>query len=387
MPAAVAVGHSGDAAGELGTLKLGALSKRALIDGATDAQLEAAQDDEDDPKAALIALIIGLQAGPLRAELQALKLGGLSSRAVAAGVDPALLEEAQDDGDDPKTAIIDLIVQQTALTPSVSASAAAGTLVGQRTPAPSDPQRHSAMVATATRVVMRANPLHDSVRNDPAPPEQQTPLVLYWDASLACDGSACACSNSIDSVCFCNSNQTRQRAGLGNARDCLVYVFAIGFTAATFGCGSIVSLPLLAFYEGRKRSALQRQLGQEPDPFNTYCYLLTILPCFLLVFVPKAQEARVINTAWERNGRQPLVMPIAPVDAWAQPVATLHGPRLPRSPLDQSVKLRVAVGLVMGFVGVGSLLVCASSEWSPCTSVALRSSQELLVHTCVAQRC
>merc|ERR1712195_383831 len=48
-------------------------------------------------------------ASVLRAELSALKLGGLNRRAVAANVDPNALEMAQDKGD--KAAIIELVLQ------------------------------------------------------------------------------------------------------------------------------------------------------------------------------------------------------------------------------------------------------------------------------------
>merc|ERR1740117_1519081 len=48
-------------------------------------------------------------ASVLRAELSALKLGGLNRRAVAANVDPDALEMAQDNGD--KAAIIELVLQ------------------------------------------------------------------------------------------------------------------------------------------------------------------------------------------------------------------------------------------------------------------------------------
>lgn len=51
------------------------------------------------------------QQSALREELSALKLGGLSKRAIAAGVDSDALEVAQDLGD--KSAIIELIVQTT----------------------------------------------------------------------------------------------------------------------------------------------------------------------------------------------------------------------------------------------------------------------------------
>ena len=51
----------------------------------------------------------GYAAQALRAELAALKVGGLNRRAIAAGVDADALEMAQNEGDKP--GIIELIVQ------------------------------------------------------------------------------------------------------------------------------------------------------------------------------------------------------------------------------------------------------------------------------------
>ena len=103
-------------AAELGALKMGALSRRATAAGVDEDALEAAVDDAD--KAALIALIVAKEVDPaeeLRAELRALKLGALSKRAAAAGVDADAIEAALDDAD--KAAIIELIVAQTAAIP------------------------------------------------------------------------------------------------------------------------------------------------------------------------------------------------------------------------------------------------------------------------------
>lgn len=91
-------------------MKLGALSKRAVAVGVPAEELEAAQD-EDSPKAAVMALILARDpTNQLRTELQSLKLGALSRRAIDAGVDEDDLTVAQDD-DAPKVAIIDLILK------------------------------------------------------------------------------------------------------------------------------------------------------------------------------------------------------------------------------------------------------------------------------------
>jgi hypothetical protein len=103
-------------AAELSALKMGALSRRAVEAGVDADALEAAQDEGD--RAAIIALIVAREVDPveeLRAELRTLKLGALSKRAVAAGVEGDALEAAQDDGD--KAAIIELIAARTAAIP------------------------------------------------------------------------------------------------------------------------------------------------------------------------------------------------------------------------------------------------------------------------------
>eukprot|EP01047_Picozoa_sp_COSAG01_P044025 COSAG01_NODE_3950_length_5502_cov_2.057561_1_plen_979_part_00 len=102
-------------AAELGALKIGALSKHAVAAGVDGDALEAAQDEGD--LAGIIALIVAQTvrvvdpAEDLRTELRTLKLGALSRRAVAAGVDEGALEAAQDKGGE---ALVELIVQVTA---------------------------------------------------------------------------------------------------------------------------------------------------------------------------------------------------------------------------------------------------------------------------------
>ena len=102
---------------ELSALKMGALSKRAVAAGVDGDALAAAQDEGD--TAAVVALIVAKEVDPvqeLRSELSALKLGALSKRAVAAGVDADALAAAQDEGD--TAAIIALIVAKVSPTAS-----------------------------------------------------------------------------------------------------------------------------------------------------------------------------------------------------------------------------------------------------------------------------
>ena len=99
---------------ELVGMKLGALKKRARETGVTPEQLDDA-DDEDDPKQAVVELILeaapGVDAGAaLRAELAEMKMGVLKKRAREAGVTPEQLDDA-DDADDPKEAVMELIVR------------------------------------------------------------------------------------------------------------------------------------------------------------------------------------------------------------------------------------------------------------------------------------
>jgi hypothetical protein len=93
---------------ELGALRLGALSKRARAVGVDEGAIEEAVDERD--KATLIAQIVAIESSgaaedcgaaeeQLRVELRALKLGALSKRAAVAGVDEGTIEEAVDEGD------------------------------------------------------------------------------------------------------------------------------------------------------------------------------------------------------------------------------------------------------------------------------------------------
>ena len=103
---------------ELQQLKLPELRKRAAAAGVSHDAIEEARDS-DEPKPAIIVLIKATAARNAAkqraqaAELQQLKLPELRKRAAAAGVDPDALEEARD-SDEPKQAIIGLILAKRA---------------------------------------------------------------------------------------------------------------------------------------------------------------------------------------------------------------------------------------------------------------------------------
>ena len=101
---------------QLATLKQGALAKRAREAGVDEADVEEALD-ADDPKEALVALILaaapGVPSAAMRSELQGMKLRALKARAAAAGVGREALADA-DDTDDIREEVILLILQQEA---------------------------------------------------------------------------------------------------------------------------------------------------------------------------------------------------------------------------------------------------------------------------------
>ena len=103
---------------ELQQLKLPELRKRAAAAGVSHDAIEEARDS-DEPKPAIIALIKAAAARNAAkqraqvAEMQQLTLPELRKRAAAAGVDPDALEEARD-SDEPKQAIIGLILAKRA---------------------------------------------------------------------------------------------------------------------------------------------------------------------------------------------------------------------------------------------------------------------------------
>ena len=101
---------------ELGGLRLKALLSRARADGVDADSLEDAMDN-DDPKQAVIELLVqrassdaGAGQDALRRELSGLRLKELRARAKGAGVGADDLEEATD-ANDPKAATIELLLR------------------------------------------------------------------------------------------------------------------------------------------------------------------------------------------------------------------------------------------------------------------------------------
>ena len=98
---------------ELVGLGLKVLRTRARAEGASAEQLDDAAD-ADDPKAAVIELLLALShdasdGAELRAELEALRLKELRQRARAEGFATEALDHAAD-SDDPKAAMVELLL-------------------------------------------------------------------------------------------------------------------------------------------------------------------------------------------------------------------------------------------------------------------------------------
>jgi len=96
---------------ELQAMKGSLLRKRAISSGVSEAELEET-DDADDTKAAVIKLILAREladADTARAELLAMKTSLLRKQAIAMGVSPEAIEDA-DDAADLKAALADLIL-------------------------------------------------------------------------------------------------------------------------------------------------------------------------------------------------------------------------------------------------------------------------------------
>ena len=110
---------SGDALrAQLMPLTVRDLRERALADGCRANDIENARDGED-PKSELIDLILrqaasaphGIDVNALRAQLMGMDVRALRNRAMADGISNDLIEDARD-ADDPKAALLDLIVAQ-----------------------------------------------------------------------------------------------------------------------------------------------------------------------------------------------------------------------------------------------------------------------------------
>jgi hypothetical protein len=121
---------------ELSSLRLSALERRARAEGLSEQKIiEATDDDEDHPRAALIARIVEAVARArttppagaelrLRAELGKLKLSALAARAEAAGAGVERIEGAKD-SDSPRQGLIELIVEVERASEAREAAAAA----------------------------------------------------------------------------------------------------------------------------------------------------------------------------------------------------------------------------------------------------------------------
>ena len=100
----------------LAALRLGQLRQRALQAGVSTEACDRAVDEADDPKQAIIELIMQAQDGrqvsprPGPAQLAGLRLGELKKRAKAGGASTSAIEAAIDQADDPKAAVIDIIL-------------------------------------------------------------------------------------------------------------------------------------------------------------------------------------------------------------------------------------------------------------------------------------
>lgn len=102
---------------ELAELKIGALSRRAMVAGVDADALDLAEASAD-PQGAIIELVMKATVAAedpaitaLRSELSALKLGALTRRAVTEGVPTEELDDT-DDTEDPKQALIELLLQR-----------------------------------------------------------------------------------------------------------------------------------------------------------------------------------------------------------------------------------------------------------------------------------
>jgi hypothetical protein len=113
---------------ELAPMKMSVLKKRALAAGVDGEAIENV-DDADDPKEAVLTLLLELhgkdleaaaadvsaeaeaELAVLRAELTPMKMSHLKKRALAAGVDVEVIEEV-DDAEDPKEALVSILVEQ-----------------------------------------------------------------------------------------------------------------------------------------------------------------------------------------------------------------------------------------------------------------------------------
>ena len=127
------LGRGSSSRAELAPLKFSALSARAKAQG-VGAEALAELMDADDPKEALITLLLSAPTGApsqseLRDELMALKLSELKNRAVGGGASLGALEQAMDE-DQPKKAVVELVLAQLAAAAARVPTAGGGEATG-----------------------------------------------------------------------------------------------------------------------------------------------------------------------------------------------------------------------------------------------------------------
>ena len=94
---------------ELESLKISALKRRALAKGVQAGELDAADELTHNRKATIVALVMRQEQDPRVARLTSLSVKALRELALAQGVDPSALDEADDVEDDHRGAIVALI--------------------------------------------------------------------------------------------------------------------------------------------------------------------------------------------------------------------------------------------------------------------------------------
>jgi hypothetical protein len=110
---------------ELSALKLGVLTKRVQAEETIEEHAIVQALDEHNPKAALIDLLVRVslssasKTGADRARLQGMKLGALSVQAKERGLSETVVQDALDTAD-PKTALIDMLLQPPPAAPTTT---------------------------------------------------------------------------------------------------------------------------------------------------------------------------------------------------------------------------------------------------------------------------
>jgi hypothetical protein len=164
---------------ELAPLKMKMLKQRALAAGVQPDVIEDV-DDADDPREAIIEILIAVEATTtgsadgmvqevqaaaqqeevLRAELAPLKMKMLKQRALAAGVQPDVIEDV-DDADDPREAIIEILIVVEATTTGSEFVRSTAEPEPELSPAVADPDELVRVAELRTELqAMRLTALH-----------------------------------------------------------------------------------------------------------------------------------------------------------------------------------------------------------------------------------